>query len=52
MNPITMESRDVHSYSGSQKVIYDIFSARSRSQNNMDTMISFLHLEKCTPNYY
>lgn len=51
MNHVTTENHGVHSCSGAWKVIYYILNAKSRSQNNMDTMISFLHLEKCIPNY-
>lgn len=51
MNHVTTKNYGAHSCSGTLKVIYYIFNAKSRLQNNMDIMISFSHLEKYIPNY-
>lgn len=46
---ITTENHGMHSCSGAQKFTYYIVSAKSRSPNNVDLMISFVHLENCMP---
>lgn len=45
------KSHGIHSDSGIRKVIYYILNVKSRLQNNMDVMISFLHLEKYISSY-